>query len=73
MASKASMHTLLWEHYVLVGQFQGRPHRWVGGMLAGGRAGRWRAGWHVLQSGTGLQAPVPSPCCAHASQPVAKP
>ncbi|PSC74038.1 hypothetical protein C2E20_2672 [Micractinium conductrix] len=29
MASKASMHTLLWEHYVLVGQFQGRPHRFT--------------------------------------------
>lgn len=30
MQSKASMHQLLWEHYVLVGQFQGRPHRWEG-------------------------------------------
>lgn len=29
MHSKASMHQLLWEHYVLVGQFQGRPHRFT--------------------------------------------
>jgi hypothetical protein len=45
LASKSHAEQLLWEHFVMVGQFQGRSHRWVLGWLGG----CWVLVWWVLR------------------------
>lgn len=72
LADKAGQHQQLWEHFVLLGQFQGRQHRWaIAALLLGCSSAAcgspapgclWLTHTLVLRGHTHLSLVLPSAC-----------